>query len=430
MAIFTEDVLGQLKVKLLLDHPWFGSLLLNLRSGLDPNPATTKTAWVDGTRLSINPTFFSTLSQAEQLGVLAHEVMHCGLKHMYVRHGRVPSVWNQACDYAINLILLDAGLKLPTGALVDYKYARMSADEIYALLMRQDQSQSTPQPKSGSGDPGDDSDSGSGSEQGDSGDQDNDASGSGTGDKSDGESGTGSGTQDDSGNDSPTGSFRDASAEDSMSEHDWSLAAEQAAMAAKMAGKLPGGLHDLIRASHESRVDWIAELAQFIVNSTVTDVAWRSPNRRFVGRGMYLPGPYRENVGPIVVAVDTSASLSREMLNAFATELSGILHTTQPEEMIVLYCDTQINGIERFTPNDSIVELKMLGRGGTDLNPPFAWVADGIASGSEQQPVALIYLTDLEAAYPTDPGYPVLWVTPESITSVGPFGSTIRIPAV
>ena len=43
-------------------------------------------------------------------------------------------MWNRACDYAINPILLDAGLTLPDGFLLNERYRGKSADAIYELL--------------------------------------------------------------------------------------------------------------------------------------------------------------------------------------------------------------------------------------------------------------------------------------------------------
>jgi hypothetical protein len=45
-----------------------------------------------------------------------------------------PKRWNEACDYAINPILLDAGLHLPEGVLVDDRFREMSAEQIYNQL--------------------------------------------------------------------------------------------------------------------------------------------------------------------------------------------------------------------------------------------------------------------------------------------------------
>jgi predicted metal-dependent peptidase len=79
------------------------------------------------------PEFVDTLNSATLAGVLAHEVMHPALQHHVRRSGRDPKRWNEACDYAINPLLLDAGLSLPDGVLVDHRFRGMSAEQIYNL---------------------------------------------------------------------------------------------------------------------------------------------------------------------------------------------------------------------------------------------------------------------------------------------------------
>ena len=64
-------------------------------------------------QLFYNPEFVSTLSAPELAGALAHEVMHPALQHHTRRGDRDRRRWNIACDYAINPMLIDAGLTFP-----------------------------------------------------------------------------------------------------------------------------------------------------------------------------------------------------------------------------------------------------------------------------------------------------------------------------
>ena len=88
----------------------------------------------DGVSLYFSPQFVETLSAAEIAGTLAHEVMHPALQHHTRRGGRNPRRWNMACDYAINPLLLDAGLTLPKDVLIDDRFRGMSAERIYNLI--------------------------------------------------------------------------------------------------------------------------------------------------------------------------------------------------------------------------------------------------------------------------------------------------------
>jgi predicted metal-dependent peptidase len=96
--------------------PLLGTLLFRLGAQARSSIATMAT---DGVSLYFKPLFVETLSAAEIAGTLAHEVMHPALQHHTRRSGRNPRRWNMACDYAINPMLLDAGLTLPKDVLLD-----------------------------------------------------------------------------------------------------------------------------------------------------------------------------------------------------------------------------------------------------------------------------------------------------------------------
>jgi predicted metal-dependent peptidase len=78
-------------------------------------------------------------------------------------------------------------------------------------------------------------------------------------------------------------------------------------------------------------IDWHAETRAFLANTIATDQSWARPNRRFVSRGLYLPGDIKENVGTLVWAVDVSCSVSQSMLDEFAGELTGLMRDARPE---------------------------------------------------------------------------------------------------
>ena len=139
MKIETPNSLRIQKARtaLLLDHPFFGSLLYRLK---DRESRAIKTMATDGVSLLWNPEFVETLTAATLAGTLAHEVMHPALHHHVRRSGRDPKRWNVACDYAINPLLVDAGLSLPEGVLIENRFRGMSAEQIYNLLESEEDS--------------------------------------------------------------------------------------------------------------------------------------------------------------------------------------------------------------------------------------------------------------------------------------------------
>ncbi|MFZ0590052.1 MAG: M48 family metalloprotease, partial [Bryobacteraceae bacterium] len=138
--------LTKARTALLLEHPFFGSLLFRLKMECHSGIATMAT---DGKTVFYNPGFVANLSSAELVGVLAHEVMHPALRHHTRRGDREAHRWNMAADYAINPLLVDAGLTLPADALQDDRFRNMSAERIYNLLADDESGSSDGHPAAG-----------------------------------------------------------------------------------------------------------------------------------------------------------------------------------------------------------------------------------------------------------------------------------------
>lgn len=68
--------------------------------------------------------------------VLAHELLHVGLRHEARRRGRDPHLWNVACDFVINGWLMEMGFdEMPSfGGLYDAELRGLSAEAVYERL--------------------------------------------------------------------------------------------------------------------------------------------------------------------------------------------------------------------------------------------------------------------------------------------------------
>ena len=72
------------------------------------------------------------LSEDECRFVIAHELLHAGLRHDARSGGRDPWLWNVACDYVINGWLAEMAVGTPpAGVLYDQTLRGMSAEEVY-----------------------------------------------------------------------------------------------------------------------------------------------------------------------------------------------------------------------------------------------------------------------------------------------------------
>ena len=129
-----HEQITKARSRLLLDHPFFGTLALRLKVKLTKEVPTGAT---DGVRVLVNPKWFENLKPIQQTGFVAHEVMHVALLHMLRRNSRNAHKWNVAADYRINNTLVKEGFILPETELIDDKYddhKPMSTEEIYSLL--------------------------------------------------------------------------------------------------------------------------------------------------------------------------------------------------------------------------------------------------------------------------------------------------------
>lgn len=93
-------------------------------------------AAVDAESKEIFVSASAALSLAEAKFVIAHELLHVGLRHDARRKGRDPHLWNVACDFVINGWLMEMGFgPMPSfGGLHDAQLKNLSADEIYDRL--------------------------------------------------------------------------------------------------------------------------------------------------------------------------------------------------------------------------------------------------------------------------------------------------------
>jgi predicted metal-dependent peptidase len=397
--------LSAARAALVLDHPFFGALALRMNLE-EETQGRTRTMATDGRSIFYDSAYVKKCSDVELVGLLAHEVMHPAMQHHTRRGDRDRGLWNDAADYAINPILIDAGFALPGQPLMDPRYRAMSAEQIYDTLN---------QAGGGGGDQkqGDESAQGTGQDPGDAG-EDIDRE----------DDGNAAGEQQAEGNngiaDKP-GAVVDAP-DPAQQEAEWQVAVTQATRAAQMMGQLPGGLAQAVEQAMRPRIDWKAILRRFVQRCASADYSWQMPNRRYIASGLYLPEVRSESMPVVVIAVDSSAS-TWTVLPIFKAELQSIVDECQPEATIVMMADAAVQRVDRFERGEPI-EFNVEGLGGTDFRPVFQHI-----DHEQLNPACLIYLTDGDGCYPDEPSdYPTLW----AITTAhrhAPWGETVSIEA-
>ena len=301
---------------------------------------------------------------------------------------------NAACDYWINgeLIKQDGGrqyIKMIQGGLFNPKYYGKTVVEIFKDLENQQK-------------------------------QDNCQ----TGDK-------------DAQGNSITEGYPQAGGEEGFDEHDWdSLSEEEKETLAKdielairqgrqLAGKMEGNKPRIIDGLLEGKVDWRAELADFIkqVMSGRDETSWSTMNRRMFHIGNF-PGSVSTSVGRIAIAIDTSGSIWGEVLAQFMGEVKKLCAEVRPAGLDVIWWDTQVCGVQSFEQDqlDNVANvLKAQGGGGTSPQ----CVADWLEANKSKQHECVVLLSDgYVDAWPMF-NIPSLWAMTSDI--VAPHGKTVKI---
>ena len=138
------------------------------------------------------------------------------------------------------------------------------------------------------------------------------------------------------------------------------------------------------------------------------------------------------DMGKVVIAVDTSGSINSRKLTQFCTAINGIFEQVNPESVTVIYCDMRIESVAEFTRDEYPIAFECSGGGGTDLRPPFDYVEE-----NELNPDVFLYFTDCGGPSPERaPHYPVVWIDQndlgeETLSRYGllpVFGKLIGIP--
>lgn len=319
-AIKTKII--QARVSLLMHQPFWGILVTRLIMKEVSDEDWLPTAATDGRHLYYNPEFISKLTPQQLIFVLAHEVQHCVYDHMSRRNGRLKRLWNVAADFVINYELVESKIgdmptKEPIKALYDVKYANKCAEEVYELLLDDPESEKYAEFDVHM-------------EQGD---------GLGTG----------------------------------MTQEEWDALSrefKQAVLqAAKScdAGQLPAGIKRMIKDLTEPQMSWKEMLNLSIKSLVKNDYTWTRPSKRSIGSNVYLPSMKHDDTIDVVVSIDTSGSMTNDMIRDLLSEVKGIMEQFTDFKVQVWTFDTKVYGHQVYTECDGIENYEPEGGGGTEF---------------------------------------------------------------
>jgi predicted metal-dependent peptidase len=395
-AVTSDPVTRKLhsaRARLVMERPFLGALVLHLDLVASRR---TRSLATDARAVYFNPDFVARLDFAETQFLLAHEALHCALGHFARGRHRIRKRWDLACDYAVNQLLADDGMRAPAGAPLDARFRGLAAEEIYPLVP-----DDAPALR-----------------------LDDHWFGTGAMAREDAATGGGTDTRlaedafleahrdgfDELGTRAPTAALADA----------WKDRLAAAASEAAQAGRLPGQWHELLGRFAQPRLPWRALLERFLVALAREDYSFAKPSRR-EGPAV-LPGLAGREAN-LVVALDTSGSIDRRLLAEFADEVDALKGRIRAR-VALLFCDAALSRESplRFEPWEAIeLPSGLVGGGGTRFTPVFDW-----AEREPTRPDALVYFTDAQGEFPArEPDYPVLWIVTGNASV--PWGTRVQL---
>jgi predicted metal-dependent peptidase len=214
---------------------------------------------------------------------------------------------------------------------------------------------------------------------------------------------------DDAGNEAhqarPDAPSEDDDVSDASLEQTWKSRLATAAHHALRAGRLSSALARTIDHMIQPQLPWRALLARYLTSAARDDYSYQpTPRRESVA---LLPRLASREVR-VVAVLDTSGSISRSEMQAFASEIDAL--KGQIRAQVTLHaCDEALaaDGPWRFAAWEGIeLPASLSGGGGTRFTPVFDWVERDML-----RPDVLLYFTDAQGEFPpAPPAYPVIWL--------------------
>ncbi len=392
------------RLRLLCTNGFYGLLLMHMVLTIDEE---CETAATDGIRIYFGPDFLENLTDSQIDIVMMHEILHVALQHCSRYGDFEPERFNIACDIVVNSLILESmGGNRKNIHLGQYgelmhetpdgkEGAKFTAEEVYAMLpalkgKKSKNKMPGSKAKGNGGAPG-------GKNGGDGGSDDSNSNGNGVFDDHEKWKNT---------------------ADDNILREEWQKRILDAAEAISIRdpsdqrGLLPAFAKRIIKELRKPQTDWRSILNEF-VQEEICDYSFNPPDRRFGDSDFFLPdfNEKDETVKNILFMIDTSGSMSDDMITAAYSEVKGAIDQFNGKlEGFLGFFDAAVTEPEPFSDEDEFMVIKPKGGGGTDFEVIFRYVAEHM---TDEPPASIIILTDGYAPFPDEEkanGIPVLWL--------------------
>ena len=454
MALSESKIKGCIKrlllsrMRILYNHGFYGLLLMHMIYAVSEE---IETACTDGVRITFGIDFLDSLSDSELDFVMMHEILHVVLQHCFRGDVEDPEAYNIAADIVVNSnIMLENGMKASSITLSKYGTSmhvapdgkeghEYTAEQVYVMLPKNlNKKGNNKSPGSAVGGAKKENKKGN--------------------NKSPGSAVGGAKKENIKGNNkSPGSAVGRAKKEISKEQHQpvrvwddhsrwgkyeeddtlrdvWVKRFEDAAEAIKIRdpsnarGLLPAFAERILKELKKTQTDWRTILNDFI-QEEVVDYSFTPPDRRFDDSPFFLPdfNGKEDRVEDILFMIDTSGSMSDDMIAAAYSEVKGAIDQFNGKLKGWLgFFDAAIIKPQPFSDENEFKTIKPAGGGGTDFQIIFEYVFHHM---SDKLPASIIILSDGDAPFPLEKlagGIPVLWLLNNEEVNP-PWGKVARI---
>ena len=420
--------------RLLIKNPFYGLFCLSLpkrTTNSIPTLAVAKNGI--NCELLINPDFWAQHSDDEQIALLTHELSHICLQHMFISDFFAdPKHFNVAADMEVNSYIENLPKSAVKASLIGLQDGLGTKEYYKALTQKQQAQAQNPQKPCNGGQGGQSNDSSTGMGNPQNRNERNENPDENQKTESNQEE-NGIKKEKEEYPDEYKDSFNPVDTHDTWKDFRNAPQATQqliqnniqtavvrtAEQVEKQCGNIPGELREMIEKLRKKKPEifnWKAYFRRLL--GSIYDVNIKSTRRKQSKRFEGAAGIQHRKKVSILVAVDTSGSVSSKELQDFFSEIEYIYKAGA--RITLLECDTRINKVVEY---DGKHIPEVVGRGGTDFNPPVEWYIK-----HKKDYASLIYFTDGECSLPKKSPSGMVWV----ITSNGMHqdypGKTIHIP--
>lgn len=433
--------------KLLIKNPFYGLFCLSLPKKVTKQISTLAVCPKGvSCELLINPDFWQQHTDDEQISLLTHELSHICFQHMLmVNSFKDPKIFNMAADCEVNSYIQNLPKSALTAQVLSNKYKThidkgLGTKKYYEIISNQQQCQAkNPQKPCNGGQGGSAPQSSSPSSAAPESPQQETPPPPTQEDQQTQEQDNQSSQQEEQ--EKREEKYPDNISQDidSLDDHStWkdfqrlpeankqlianninSILKSTAEQVEKSHGTIPGEFTELIEKLRKKKPEvfnWKAYFRRML--GSIYDVNIRSTRRKESKRFAGSAGIQHKKKVSILVAVDTSASVSSKELQDFFSEIEYIYKAGA--RVTLIQCDTKINAVDEY---DGMNIPAIKGRGGTSFDPPVDYYKK-----HRKDYATLIYFTDGEAPLPKEKPSGMVWVITSSGYHQDYPGKAIYIP--